>query len=371
MQGGSVLVYLTKSRSPPESLPPNGSSSAPVVAQAIADLKGFGFGGVYQRDRIYSNQLYFVPDDVLSPSDAALLGIIRDDQFFGGLSPYPFISTKAITHGLIGASAVRPAGWLEIFSERIKHVVLYGYTVFHHVDARIAGQKLLSQGSLRIKNPIHAAGVGQLVVASIKELDTQLTGMHPESLDRYGMVFETNLEPVITRTVGQIRIGEHKLTYCGIQRLTEDNEGQIVYGGADLTCVYGSWEALDRVPMSNSGRLAVTQARTYDEATAEYLTLQPSRANYDIGQGVDGCGRQCSGVLEVTWRIGGASTAELAALSIFAHDPEIRMVRASAVKLFGNNQRPPPDANIHFWGVDPQFGPMIRYTTARSVNTFS
>jgi len=62
----------------------------------------------------------------------------------------------------------------------------------------------------------------------------------------------------------------------------------------------------------------VAAARRYDEATVEFHGFTASRRNYDVGQGVGADGRPRSGVLESSWRMGGASSAELAALTAFA-----------------------------------------------------
>jgi hypothetical protein len=54
-----------------------------------------------------------------------------------------------------------------------------------------------------------------------------------------------------------------------------------------------------------------------------------SRRNYDVGQGIDIEGRRRSGVFESSWRVGGATSAELVALSIFSQDPSVQVVEAS------------------------------------------
>jgi len=69
-----------------------------------------------------------------------------------------------------------------------------------------------------------------------------------------------------------------------------------------------------------------------------------------------------SGVFEASWRSGGASTAELAALTAFAEDSTLEVVEVSAIKQFGDHLKPPPGAIIHFHGEDPEAGPMLRYT---------
>jgi hypothetical protein len=94
----------------------------------------------------------------------------------------------------------------------------------------------------------------------------------------------------------------------------------------------------------------------------EYPGFIASRRNYDVAQGLDGKGRKRSGVLEASWRSGGASTAELAALREFAQDCTLQIVEARAVKLFGSGQEAPRNALVHYRGDDPDDGPITRYT---------
>src|SRR5262249_62318990 len=90
-----------------------------------------------------------------------------------------------------------------------------------------------------------------------------------------------------------------------------------------------------------------------------------SRRNYDVAHGIAADGRARSGVLEPSWRVGGASTAELAAMAAFARDPELQIVRASHVEEYGNGHRAPADAIVDFQGEDPEAGPLLRYTTVK------
>jgi hypothetical protein len=152
------------------------------------------------------------------------------------------------------------------------------------------------------------------------------------------------------------------MTYYGTQRRVTDNEARSVYGGSDLICVCGGWEALDRLSMPNAVRLGLAQAKLYDEAMNEYPGFMASRRNYDVAQGTDTKGRRRSGVLESSWRVGGASSAELMALKAFVQEPGLRVVEAAHVEEFGSRREAPPGATIHFQGDDPEVGPILRYT---------
>jgi hypothetical protein len=63
--------------------------------------------------------------------------------------------------------------------------------------------------------------------------------------------------------------------------------------------------------------------------------------------------------------VGGASSAEIAALAAFARAPSLDVVRASHVEEFGTGRRAPADAIIDFQGDDPAWGPLLRYTMVK------
>jgi len=334
-----------------------------VVAEAIAQIKGAKFAGPYDNAKSYSEDVFFVPDDTLIPEEASCLGIRLPTDLFGAVVPYPFVKTKAITHRLVDIGADRPEGWSSAFSEIVEDVVLPGYTVFSADDARAAATRLLSSGPVRIKEPLAAGGAGHTVVTMIDELEAFLDAFPEAAIAAHGLVVESNLRDVTTVSIGQITIDEMTIAYHGKQRVATNNAGCRVYGGSALVCVRGGWEALARLPMPGAVRLAADQAKLYEDAMREYPGFIVSRRNYDVAQGIDGTGRRRSGVLEASWRSGGASTAELAALREFAHDPSLDVVEASAVKLFGRGHEAPQNALVHYRGDDPEDGPITRYTT--------
>jgi hypothetical protein len=129
--------------------------------------------------------------------------------------------------------------------------------------------------------------------------------------------------------------------------------------------VRGGWERLESLPMLPEVRAAVRAARRYDAATEEFHGFAASRRNYDVGQGIGADGRPRSGVLEASWRVGGASTAEVMALAAFAQDPLLQIVRASHVEEYGKSRRAPADAIVNFQGEDPEAGPLLRYTIVK------
>jgi uncharacterized protein DUF3182 len=334
-------------------------------SKAIANIKGYDFGGCYERAYDHAGPVFFVPDDTLLTAEASCLGIHSTQHLFGGVVPHLFVKTKAITHGLVDCHAERPRGWSTAFSERVRGIVLPGYTVFSSRDARVAAARMLRHGPLRLKKPLSASGKDQTQIATLSELDAALEMITDDEMTTYGLVLEENLRHVRTFSVGEVAVGSLRVSYHGTQRTVRDNEGRPVYGGSDLVCVRGGWKVLDALPMAPDVRTAVAAARRYDEATEEFPGFMASRRNYDVAQGIGADGRARSGVLEPSWRVGGASSAELGALAAFARDPYLQIVRASHVEEYGRGCQAPADAIVDFQGDDPEAGPLLRYTVVK------
>ena len=331
-------------------------------AKDLARIKHYDFGGTYREGHSYSGHVYFVPEDTLLLDEASHLGIRGPDDLYGGVVPYPFAKTKAITHQLVDDHAERPDGWSSAFAEQVRNVVLPGYTVFSAHDAKAAAERIISRTAVRVKAPLATGGKGQALVTSVEELDAFVKDVPADDIATYGLVLEENLQQVRTLSIGHITVDKLTITYHGTQRFTTDNDGRSVYGGSDLVCVRGGWGALDRLSMTDKTRVGVAEAKLYDEAMHEYPGFVASRRNYDVGQGVDSKGRRRSVVFESSWRIGGATSAEIMALTEFTRDPSVHVVEASHVEKYGSNRKAPPRAVTHFQGDDPEVGPMIRYT---------
>ena len=119
--------------------------------------------------------------------------------------------------------------------------------------------------------------------------------------------------------------------------------------------------------MADAVRIGVGKARIYDQAMNAYHGFMASRRNYDVGLGLDVDGRPRSGVFESSWRVGGATGAEVAALAEFMRDSSVDVVEASHIEEFGRDREPPSGAVTSIQLDDPQDGPMIRYTVVRSI----
>lgn len=352
----SRRVVLTHANRPNE--PQHERVVHAALAERLAALLGLTYGGDYDPTCRYEAQPYLVPSGtVVGLREAQALGLCGESDLFGGVVPQAFVETKAITHPLIRPDAAAPVGWSRDFSTQVKGSVLAGYSVFSLEDARDAGRRLLHEGSVRIKPVRATGGRGQQRVDDSDALDQALFALDEQELAEYGLVLEAHLEHVTTFSVGQVRVGGRLASYYGTQRLTEDNAGNEVYGGSDLVVVDGDFEALLALELTETTRLAVSQAQVYDEAaSACYRNFFASRRNYDIAQGVDGRGQPRSGVLEQSWRIGGASSAEIAALELFRQGTGARVVRASSLEIYGRERPAPAGATILYQGQDDEVG---------------
>jgi hypothetical protein len=98
------------------------------IAKRLAALKGFAFTGEYDASACYPGPVYFVPSNTLLGGEAASLGIRSEHDLFGGVVPYGFVATKAITHPLVDPDAHAPTGWSHEFGRRVQEAVLVGFT---------------------------------------------------------------------------------------------------------------------------------------------------------------------------------------------------------------------------------------------------
>lgn len=333
-----------------------------VIAQQLAQLLGYDFAGAHVPGRHYPGPLYFVPGDVLiGPDAAADCGIRSADDLFGGVVPSRVVASKAITHPLVDSPTRAPEGWSSTFAERVRPVVLPGFTAFAAADARRAGRALLDRAHVRIKPAHGVAGRGQRVATDIAELDAIIASYDEDALSRDGLVLETDLHDLTTWSIGQVRVDHHTIAYYGTQWLTHDNDGDVAYGGSSLRVHRGGFDALLRESLPPRVRAAAAQAQIYDEAARQcFPRMFASRRNYDVVQGIDNRGHPHAGVLESSWRIGGASGAEAAALLSFHHDAERRWLGVRTEEHYGADALPPAGATVLFQGVDPAAGPLLK-----------
>ena len=333
------------------------------IAQRIADLLDVPFEGTFDRSKHGEKPYYYVPSGTIVGSALKEeLGLRDETMLFGGYCPHAFMPTKAITHGLLHELAERPDGWSHEFAALTRVAVLPGYTVFSEKDFLAAGEQLLERGPLRVKPVEATAGRGQVLVRGMADLKQAAAVLKRDRLAECGVVLETHLEEVVTYSVGQVRFPGIRLSYVGTQSLTQDNHGAEVYGGSTLQFARGDFDALLSLSICEDKRQAVELARIYDQAAdASYPEFFASRRNYDVATGLDAHENRLFGVLEQSWRIGGASRAEIAALEVMIADVTCRQLKAATLELFGDDAVAPAGAIETFAGQDPELGLIRKY----------
>ncbi|WP_233581701.1 DUF3182 family protein [Pseudoxanthomonas sp. SGNA-20] len=334
------------------------------VARRLAELAGWEYAGEYDPAHPPALRPYFVPDDTLTAAQAARLGIAGEDDLFGGVVPHAFIASKVITHGLPRECASAPEGWRAELGERLRPVVLDGFSAFCPHSAGSAGRELLARGgAIRLKPAQARGGQGQQRVEHPDHLEQAVAALDLLQLQQHGMVLEQDLVEATTCSVGQVRIAGLVLSYLGTQQQAPDREGLEVYTGSRLQVVTGGYEALEAVAGDAFQREALDCARRYDAAVAEvHPGFYASRRNYDVIAGRDARGRWRCGVLEQSWRLGGASPAEVVALDAFLSGRVPRgALTASCHESHDLAHRPPPHAQVHFHDPFARRGPVLKY----------
>jgi len=340
------------------------------LAKIIADIKGYEFGAYYDPEATNDGSLYFVPHYTFVGTTAATaMGIRSLDDFFGGVVPYWFVGTKAVIHSLVNSSATRPAEWNTALGHAVSRSVLPGFTTFSPRDAYEAGTQLLAQGPVRVKDVLAAGGTGQTVVRNASELKAALQQFDKRRADRWSLVVELNLvEDVTTYSIGQVRLSGITISYWGTQQTTIDNSGKTAYGGSHLNIVRGGFDNVVSIAPNDDVKRAVEAAQAFDRAAPEsYPELFASRRNYDVAIGCDQRGLRHCGVIDQSWRIGGTSGVEIAAIQIFKERPAVKSIRGSSVNVYGHHAGSPDGAIVHFDDVDAEFGPMLMYTIIENI----
>jgi len=333
------------------------------LARRLAALLGHAFGGEYRSGTPRPpGRAYFVPTETLLAGDARPLGIRDERDLFGGVVPHAFLTTKTISHPALHPEARVPEGWSHDLWRDMGDAVLPGYSTFSPSDARDAGERLLRRGEVRLKLANGVGGSGQSTVSDRHQLQAAIAALDVDDVHRHGVVLELNLADPVTYSVGQLRLGDWQLAYYGTQWMTDDHRGQQVYGGSRLHVVRGGFDDLLRLPLARGPRTAVEYALRYDAAVGRaYPDFFASRRNYDVAAGRDGNGEEQCGVLEQSWRIGGASPAELAALLALRDDPALEHVHVSCHEVY-SAEPPPVGATVHYHGDDAEAGMLCKYS---------
>ncbi|MGQ2908788.1 MAG: DUF3182 family protein [Aliihoeflea sp.] len=332
-----------------------------VLSRRLAALLGYAYGGELDSEVALAGS-YLVPRRPLVGAEADSLGVADENAFFGGSTAESFMATKAITHPLISGAAIAPPQWSHALSVAVTPLTLAGFTAFARQDALEAGRMLFEHcGEVRLKQVYRDGGRDQEVFRNLPDLQAKLGKIDDKTI-ALGLVLEENLKDVDTLSVGQVRVPGCEISYFGTQSLTRDNVGQEAYGGSDLFIVRGGFDRLVTEAMTETVRDAIAKAVEFDSLAETHLNgFIASRRNYDIACGVGWNNVIRIGLLEQSWRIGGASGAEILALEAFSADPLLQNVRARTVERYGLGAIAPSDAMIIFQGNDPFIGNLLKY----------
>ena len=354
MPPGQVLAYRVRET------PQDGHERATHawIAREVADLFDVPYGGFSSAAPVKAP--YYVPDDTLDAATARALGIEHVGDLLGGVVPVPFLATKILAHPLVEDGAAAIADWSQALGLALRGCTLPGFSAFSAADALRAYAQLCLEGRVRLKLPTGVGGRGQWLLESEQELVTHLQALPPEYLGTHGIVLERHLERLVTYSVGEVECAGLRIAYHGTQILTCDREGHEVYGGSDLCIVRGTLDTLVASGLPPRVLGVVQAARDFDRTIRDaWPTLLASRRNYDVVHGVDAAGNSHCGVLEQSWRVGGATPAELAALQAFGREPALAHLHACTRELHG---QPAPDGvDVYYAGVDPHLGPLVKY----------
>lgn len=269
---------------------------------------------------------YALPPQTLTREQARALDIHSAADLYGGVVPHAFLVHKTAAHPLPEPGMAHPEGWQQALGLALRKVVLPGFSVFSGKDALHALSKLQQAGyrSLRIKLASANAGRGQGVVASRQELERLLDQFEWRGQLQHGVVLEENLPYSHTFSVGQADVGGSLISYIGQQHATVNHLGEKVYGGSTLLAARGGYEQLLKVGVVQNARSLIDVAARYEHAFfSAFPGLYASRRNYDVILGINMQGVQKLGVLEHSWRCGGASVAEVLALRTLQRNPHL------------------------------------------------
>src|SRR5258706_697430 len=158
------------------------------------------FAGTYEANWSDS-AFHFVPSRTLLLREAEELGVAGERDLYGGVVPARFISTKAISHGLIDPGADAPPGWQHEFAGRVQSIVHRGFTAFSAEDARRIAARLLPAGPIRIKPPLSRGGTDQEIVRQEADLERALKVIDETDICECGLCLTENLSKVVTFSV--------------------------------------------------------------------------------------------------------------------------------------------------------------------------
>jgi hypothetical protein len=331
------------------------------TAERIARLLQYDYGQARSAAVDARQRIYFVPDHTLTSVEAERLGVHSDRDLFGGVVPHAFVATRAATHAPVSADAEVPQSWSYALARILAGCVLRGYSAFSHEDARLAAQRLLRTGPVRLNGGDNELAYDML--SDMDEFDEALDAIPVIDVAARGVVVEQALAEQTTYVVGRARVGNECVSYVGTRRAARIESGRPIHAGCDLAVVPGYFTALDRIGLSAEACDAVLKAARYDEAISHaYRSSFASRRSYDVVLGHDRHGAQRMGVRGPSWHVSAESPAEIAAMAAFRDVPGLQCLRAATYEAIGEVDVP-SDAMVYYRNADVDGGMLTKYCT--------
>lgn len=336
---------------------PKQDASKESASGQSASEKGASIQGASEKD--CPEFPYLIPFETLSTDEAADWGASSAHSLLGGVVPHPFVATKVVAHPLVPGAIASPAGWNPALGEQIAAFTLPGYSAFSKPDLYRAIERLLPLGPVRLKCAASRGGIGQAVVSDARE-SVFVESLEPDVFAA-GVAAEVNLGALRTISIGEVDFPGMTLAYYGEQRLTQTDEGVLVYGGSHLHALHGNLAQLAKHSLPPGISEAITAALGYERGVMDaFPGVFASRRNYDVAIGSQAGGSEHVAVLEHSWRVGGASAAEIMAYEAFRSEPSKRRVEAYTCEIYGEGT-PPADAQVLFRGNVPGNGTLTKY----------
>lgn len=334
------------------------------VAAQVARILALPFAGFADALAEPPAHAFLVPQDTLHVDTARFWRIADAADLLGGVVPHAFVASKLVTHGLVSPGAAAPPGWEPALAPQLSEVTFPGFSTFDADDLAEACRRLLVDGPIRLKLADGIGGGDQHVARDARAFAQLSRRLTPAQIEA-GVVVEADIADPATYSVGEMCLGGRSIAYVGTQGLSTGRDGRPVYGGSTLCVVRGRMADLPAVFRQPRLRRTVELAIAYDRAAqAAYPQLLCSRRNYDVLWGSDRHGHPHGGVLEQSWRIGGATPAELAAFDLLEREPDVVRVLASTVERHGPT-RVPPQADVYCVLDDPRCGLITKFRHAR------
>lgn len=343
-----------------EPLLPHDREPHEALCRRLSRILDWPYAGWFSAGQEYPDLPYFIPFETLSVEEAADWGVSSADSLLGGVVPHPFVATKVVAHPLVPGAIASPAGWNPALGTHIAAYTLPGYSAFSKPDIYDAIERLLPQGPVRLKCGGSRGGVGQAVVSDAGRNSAFVEALGPDVLAA-GVSAEVNLGELRTISIGEVDLPGMTLAYYGEQRLTQTEEGKSVYGGSHLHVLRGNLAQLAKNRLPPGIGDAIAAALGYERSVMNaFPGVFASRRNYDVAIGSQDGGSEHVAVLEHSWRVGGATAAEIAAYEALRASPSKHWIEAFTCELYGEGDAP-AGAQVLFQGNVPGNGTLTKY----------